>query len=161
MCQTLLVLVRAHSLSAVAPRSALGPIQPPLYISLSLSLSSLSPALPPASVIFEPVHCDMRFICIVNAHPVECAELSYNCLLEMASWLFFCFSQTQIHTLNILEACVSFESAHCDLRLICIVDTYPVECSELSYNCLLKIASWLFSCFSHTHTHTHTHTRTH
>ena len=79
-----------HSLSAVAPRSALGPIQPPLYIflSLSLSLSSLSPAFPPARVSFESVHCHMRRIYIVNTHPVECAGFSCNCWLEMACWLF-------------------------------------------------------------------------
>ncbi len=50
-CQSLLVLVRASSLAAVAPRSALGPIQPPLYISLCLCHACLPLSLPhvPAS----------------------------------------------------------------------------------------------------------------
>ena len=42
--------------------------------------------------------------------------------------------------------------------LIYIVNTYPVECAELSYNCLLEMASWLSPCFSRTHTDAHTHT---
>ena len=59
-----------------------------LLVLLSLYLSSLSPAFPPARVSFEPVHCHVRRIYIVNAHPVECAGFSCNCGLEMACWLF-------------------------------------------------------------------------
>lgn len=45
----------------------------------------------------------MRLIYIVNTYPVECAELSYNCWLEMAYWLCFLFLALVLH---ILEACV-------------------------------------------------------
>ena len=96
-CQSLLVLVRASFLSSsctmTRPRA-----DSTTTLHLSLSLSSLSPALPPGRASFESVHCDMRLICIVNTYPVECAELSYNCLLEMASWLFPCFSRTHTDT---------------------------------------------------------------
>ena len=98
-CQSLLVLVRASFLSSrctmTRPRA-----DSTTTLHLSLYLSSLSPALPPARVSFESVHCDMRLICIVDTYPVECSELSHSCVLEMASWLFPCFSHTHTEYLG-------------------------------------------------------------
>ena len=93
-CQSLLVLVRASSLAAVAPRSALGPIQPPLYISLCLCHACLPLSLP---------HVLASNRCTVTCAPYASLTLTrWNArssrTIACWKWLLGCFLVSHAHT---------------------------------------------------------------